>query len=86
MAEFGENPPNVYGFGHTPLYADMIDAIRNDREPYVNAVEGKRTLELVLAIYHSAAEQKIVKLPLDETCGTLDFKGRFIKNGNQGKN
>ena len=27
MKEFGENPPNVYGFGHTPLYADVIDAI-----------------------------------------------------------
>lgn len=81
MAEFGENPPNVYGFGHTPLYTDMIDAIRNDREPYVNAVEGKRTLELVLvlAIYQSAAEQKIVKLPLDDTCRTLDFKGRIIR-------
>ena len=26
-AKFHENPPNVYGYGHTPLYADMINAI-----------------------------------------------------------
>ena len=34
-AQFHENPPNVYGFGHTPLYADVIDAINNHRDPYV---------------------------------------------------
>lgn len=74
--EFGENPPNVYGFGHTPLYADVIDAIEHNREPYVNAEAGKRALELVLAIYKSAATGEIVKLPMKE-CSTLDFKGRF---------
>ena len=74
--EFGENPPNVYGYGHTPLYADMIDAIENDREPYVDGEAGRRALELVLAVYKSAAEGKSVKLPLEE-CSTMDFKGRF---------
>lgn len=74
--QFAENPPNVYGFGHTPLYADMIDAIENDREPYVNGEAGRRALELVLAIYKSAAEGKAVKLPLKE-CSTMDFQGRF---------
>ncbi len=73
---FHENPPNVYGYGHTPLYADVIDAIRNDRHPYVDAEAGKRALELVLAVYQSAATGSIVKLPLRE-CSTMDFKGRF---------
>jgi predicted dehydrogenase len=73
-----ENPPNVYGFGHNPLYADVIDAIKNDRQPYVTAVDGRNALELVLAIYKSAAEGKSIKLPLDK-CSTLDFKGRFSK-------
>lgn len=75
-ATFHENPPNVYGFGHTPLYADVIDAINNDRDPYVTAEDGKRALELVLAIYKSAAEGRPVKLPLED-CSTLDFLGRF---------
>ena len=73
---FHENPPNVYGFGHTPLYADVIDAIQSDRQPYVDAEAGKRALELVLAIYKSAATGEIVKLPLAD-CATIDFKGRF---------
>lgn len=75
-AKFHENPPNVYGFGHTPLYANMIDAIKYDHEPYVTAEDGKRALELVLAIYKSAAEGRPVKLPLED-CSTMDFVGRF---------
>ncbi|WP_312700207.1 Gfo/Idh/MocA family oxidoreductase [Sedimentibacter sp.] len=74
--KYHENPPNVYGFGHNPLYANVIDAIKNDKQPYVTAVDGRNALELVLAIYKSASEGKIVKLPLDK-CSTLDFKERF---------
>jgi UDP-N-acetyl-2-amino-2-deoxyglucuronate dehydrogenase len=74
--KYRENPPNIYGFGHNPLYADVIDAIKNDREPYITAEDGRRALELVLAIYKSSAEGKSVKLPL-EKCSTMDFKGRF---------
>ena len=74
--QFAENPPNVYGFGHTPLYADVIAAITEDRPPYVDGEAGKRALEMVLAIYKSAAEGRPVKLPLAD-CSTLDFMGRF---------
>lgn len=75
---YGENPPNVYGFGHTPLYKDVIEAINTGRKPYVDGEAGKRALELVLAIYKSAAEHRPVKLPLAE-CSTMDFVGRFDK-------
>lgn len=74
--EYQENPPTVYGFGHKPLYTDVIEAIKHDREPYVTAEDGRRALELVLAIYKSAAEGKSVKLPLTGT-SSADFKGRF---------
>ncbi len=74
--EFKENPPNVYGFGHTPLYADMAQAILQNRDPYVDGEAGLRALELVLAIYLSAAEGRPVKLPLGD-CATTDFAGRF---------
>ena len=75
-ARFNENPPNVYGFGHTPLYEDVIDSILNDRKPYVDAEAGKRALELVLAIYKSAATGEFIKFPL-QNCSTMDFEGRF---------
>ena len=75
-AECHENPPNVYGFGHSKLYKDVIAAVLEDRTPYVDAEAGKRALELVLAIYLSAQTGKAVKLPLAE-CSSLDFEGRF---------
>lgn len=74
--EYHELPPNVYGFGHSKLYKDVIDAIENDRAPFVDAEAGKRALELVLAIYEAAATGKSVKLPL-KNGSTLDYKGRF---------
>lgn len=76
--QFSENPPNIYGFGHTPLYADVIDAIQVGRQPLVDGEAGKRALELVLAIYKSAAEHRPIKLPL-ENCSTMDFVRRFDK-------
>ncbi len=73
---FHEATSNVYGNGHTSLYADVIDAITNDRKPYVDAVAGRDALEVVLSIYQSAFTGKPVKLPL-EHCATTDFEGRF---------
>jgi len=75
---YSEMPKNVYGFGHTPLYKNVIEAINNGTKPLVDAEAGKRALELVLAIYKSAAEGRPVKLPLTE-CSTMDFVGRFDK-------
>lgn len=74
--EFHENPPNVYGFGHTPLYTDVIDAVINNRKPYVDGQAGRRALELVLGIYQSASEGKKISFPLKD-CSTLNFKNRF---------
>ncbi|MDD3242735.1 MAG: Gfo/Idh/MocA family oxidoreductase [Eubacteriales bacterium] len=71
-----ETPPNVYGFGHTPLYADVIAAIREGRQPYVDGEAGRRALELVLGIYLSAARGEPVKFPLSHVACT-DFEGRF---------
>ena len=71
-----EATSNVYGNGHTSLYADMIDAIEHDRKPYVDAVAGRNALEMVLAIYKSQKEGRAVKLPLEEFA-SLDMAGEF---------
>lgn len=78
-AQFHENPPNVYGYGHTPLYENVIHAIETDTQPYVDAAAGKRALELVLAIYRSAATGEIIRFPLQD-CNTMEFQGRFDGN------
>ena len=73
-----EATSNVYGNGHTSLFADMMDAIEHDRKPYVDAVAGRNALEMILAIYQSAATGTPVKLPLKGVAST-DFTGRFDK-------
>ncbi|MEE0692646.1 MAG: Gfo/Idh/MocA family oxidoreductase [Lachnospiraceae bacterium] len=71
-----EATSNVYGNGHTSLYADVIEAIENDRAPYVDAYAGRNALEMVLAIYKSQKEGKAVKFPLDDFA-SIDMKGEF---------
>ena len=71
-----EETCNVYGNGHTSLFADMIDAIENDRKPYVDAYAGRDALELVLAIYKSQKEGHAVRLPLENFAST-DMEGEF---------
>ena len=71
-----EETSNVYGNGHTSLFADVMDAIENDRKPYVDAVAGRNALEVVLSIYKSQKTAAPVKLPLTEFAST-DMKGEF---------
>lgn len=71
-----EATSNVYGNGHTSLYADVIDAIKTDCVPYVDAVAGRNALELVLAIYKSQKTGTPVKLPLRDFAST-DMEGEF---------
>ncbi|MDO4988190.1 MAG: Gfo/Idh/MocA family oxidoreductase [Synergistes sp.] len=60
-----EATSNVYGNGHISLFADVADAIQNDRAPYVDAKAGRNALEMVLAIYKSQKTGLPVKLPID---------------------
>ena len=71
-----EATSNVYGNGHTSLFADMIEAIEKDRNPYVDAVAGRNALEMILAIYQSSVSGMPVKLPLKGVAST-DFTGTF---------
>lgn len=75
-ARFGENPPPTVGLGHTRVYRDVIDAIQNDRAPVISAEDGRAAIELILAIYRSAATGKPVELPLKDGA-TVDYQGRF---------
>ena len=71
-----ESTSDVYGNGHTSLFRDVYEAIRDDRQPYVDAVAGKNALEAVLAIYKSAYSGMPVTLPLEDGAG-IDFEDMF---------
>lgn len=71
-----EETSNVYGNGHTSLFADVIDAIKKNRKPYVDAVAGRNALEVVLSIYKSQKTGMPVKLPLKDFA-SMDMSGEF---------
>ena len=51
-------------WAHQQQITDMIEAIRDDREPAINGDEGRKTVQLVLAIYESARTGKRITLPV----------------------
>lgn len=71
-----EQTSNVYGNGHSRLFEDVIDSIKNNRQPYVDAVAGRNALEVVLAIYNSQKTGSVTKLPLVNFSST-DMNGIF---------
>ncbi|MCG7343985.1 Gfo/Idh/MocA family oxidoreductase [Sporosarcina sp. ACRSL] len=48
--------------GHEQIIRDMMEAIKEDRQPVVSGKEGKRALELVLAFYQSAEKNTPITL------------------------
>ena len=48
----------------------MMEAIEQNRKPYVDAVAGRNALEMVLAIYKSQKTGAPVKLPLQDFAST----------------
>jgi predicted dehydrogenase len=70
-----KDPPTVYGFGHTALFKDFVEAIEANREPIISGERGKKALEIILAIYKSQKTGQPVDLPCDFS--TLEMKGYF---------
>ena len=59
--------------GHSALYDDFFDAIKNKRQPLVDGDEGLRSLRAILAIYKSMRDRKEVNPP--EEFATSDMEG-----------
>ncbi|HOH47646.1 MAG TPA: Gfo/Idh/MocA family oxidoreductase, partial [Candidatus Cloacimonadota bacterium] len=57
-------PPNVYGFGHNPYYRNVVDVLLGKAKPSTNGRDGRKSVEIIQAIYLSAKTGKRVSLPL----------------------
>lgn len=56
------NPPDVYGFGHAPFYEDVLDCLATGKRPMLDGLEGRKSLEIINAIYESAFSGREVHL------------------------
>ena len=57
-------PPNVYGFGHNPYYRNVVDVLLERGVPATDGRDGRKSVEIIQAIYLSAKTGNRVSLPL----------------------
>jgi UDP-N-acetyl-2-amino-2-deoxyglucuronate dehydrogenase len=62
MEQYSVNPPNVYGFGHQAYYEYVVDCLSNNGPHLVDGLVGRKSLELINAIYESIETGKEVYL------------------------
>jgi len=55
---------SVYGFGHPLYYKNVIDVLRGEANPEIDGKEGLKSLEILIAAYRSARDDKTISLPL----------------------
>ncbi|MCD4828013.1 MAG: Gfo/Idh/MocA family oxidoreductase [Candidatus Cloacimonetes bacterium] len=65
VQESNYQPPNVYGFGHLPYFNNVVDTLLGKAEPQTDGRDGRKSLEIIQAIYLSAKLGKKVSLPLE---------------------
>jgi len=57
---------SVYGFGHLGYYKNVLDVLEGKAEPQTDGRSGRKSLELILAIYESAKRGKSIAIPFEE--------------------
>ena len=60
LEKYGQNPPNVYGFGHEAYLRDVITSIKENKPALVAGFEGSKSIKIINAIYESAFTGKKV--------------------------
>ncbi len=56
------DPAAIGHHGHTLFFDDFIDAVANNRTPLIDGIEGRRSVEVIEAIYRSAKTGQTVRL------------------------
>ncbi len=58
------DPKAISHTGHRDQLADFVQAIQNDTAPMADGIDGRKSVEIILAIYQAAWTKQTVKLPL----------------------
>ncbi len=61
------DPAAIGHHAHAALFRDFLDALVEKRRPQIDGHEGRRSVELICAIYESARTGKKVELPQRES-------------------
>lgn len=64
MTEEKESGLSEYPHFHARQIRDFLESIRDDREPAVNGEEGRKTVEVIDAMYRSGSKHAPIRFPL----------------------
>jgi predicted dehydrogenase len=53
FADFGQNPAQPYGHGHVAYYNHVVECLQDNKRQLVDGLEGRKSLELITAIYEA---------------------------------
>ncbi len=62
LEKYSVNPPNVYGFGHQAYYEHVVECVNGGNQNLVDGLQGRKSIELISAIYESVETGKEVFL------------------------
>ncbi|MDP7544051.1 MAG: Gfo/Idh/MocA family oxidoreductase, partial [Alphaproteobacteria bacterium] len=74
LEKYSENPPSVYGFGHVAYLRHVVEVLGNSAPSLVDGSEGRKSLELIHAIYQSAETGTEITIGPDSHSGKLGRK------------
>lgn len=60
--QYSVNPPDVYGFGHRAYYEQVVSCLNDAAPALVDGLEGRKSLELITALYESIETGREVAL------------------------
>lgn len=64
VEESNYQPPTIYGFGHNPYYHNVVHTLLGDAIASTDGRDGRKSVEIIQAIYESSKYGKKVTLPL----------------------
>lgn len=84
LAEYSEDPPNVYGYGHNHIIDNVVEVLTKGGEPLVSGEDALRSIKLLHALYHSmennGKEVRLADNPESGRFGIFDKKSEPIVN------
>jgi len=66
---------NLTYYAHTAQVDDVLTALEQGTPPLITGVDGRKTIELISAIYKSGCEKRTVSLPLEPNDPFYTFEG-----------
>lgn len=79
LESFYKDIPELEHEGHTGQIEDVLSALEDGRRPLITGIDGRKTIELITAIYKAGCKKEIVKLPLTKEDDFYTFEG-LMKN------